>query len=235
MLLAQEPKMTISRILGALKFILKWFAFTVGGLGGLYLIAAAIGSSWSVNSDWRETNSGITIYVSDNGIHTSLILPMATAQKDWRVRLPARDLRAQDTRFDWVMFGWGDRDFYLETPTWAELRPTTALSAFIGSGETVIHVDHIRTPKDIKAIYPIRLTSEEYGKLVHSIDAQFAPGANPAIPGYGQYDAFYPAQGRYSLAHTCNIWLGNRLTDAGVKIGAWTPFAEGVVSWFIKP
>jgi uncharacterized protein (TIGR02117 family) len=219
---------------GIVKNGLKWFAFTICGLGGLYLIATAIGGMWTVNNDWREADSGITVYVSDNGIHTSLILPMETAQKNWRLRLPASDLRAKDTQFDWVMFGWGDRDFFLGTPTWADLRPATALSAFIGSGKTVIHVDHLRAPKDLESVYPIRLTQGEYTKLIQSIDAQFADGLNPAIPGYGKYDAFYAAQGRYSLANTCNVWTGNRLTDAGVKMGIWTPFAEGVIWQLIK-
>ncbi len=212
---------------------LKWFAIIWGSLIGLYLIAAAIGSYWSVNADWREPETGITIYVSDNGIHTSLILPMETLQKNWRLRAPASDLRAKDTQFDWVMFGWGDQDFYVETPTWSDLRPGTALSAFIGSGQTVIHVDHLRSPIDIEMIEPVRLTPAQYAKLTQSIDAQFAP-ISTAIAGYGDYDAFYPAEGRYSLAHTCNVWTGNRLSDAGVKVGAWSPFAEGVMMWFYK-
>ncbi len=225
--------MTISRFGKIIKESLRWFAIIFGTCLGLYLIATAIGSHWSVNSDWREPDNGITIYVADNGIHTSLILPMETPEKNWRLRTPASDLRAPGTEFDWVMFGWGDRSFYLETPTWADLRPATALSAFIGSGETVIHVDHLRSPKDINMIEPVRLTPAQYTKLTQSIDAQFAANPN-AIPGYGVYDAFYPAIGRYSLANTCNVWTGSRLADAGVKIGAWTPFAEGVMWWFIQ-
>ena len=223
--------MTTGRVSHILKTGSRWFAIGAGTILGIYLIAAAIGSYWAVNADWREPDSGITIYVSDNGIHTSLILPMETVQKNWRLRLPASDLRAQDTKLDWVMFGWGDRDFYLETPTWADVRPATLLSAFIGSGKTAIHVDHLRSPEDIETIRPVRLTAAQYDKLTHSIDAQFAP-ASSAIPGYGIYDAFYPARGRYSLVNTCNVWTGNRLSDAGVKIGAWTPFADGVMAWF---
>ena len=46
---------------------------------------------------------------------------------------------------------------------------------------------------------------------------------------YGDHDAFYPANGRYSLLQTCNVWTGSLLRDAGVKMGWWTPFAGNVL------
>ena len=34
---------------------------------------------------------------------------------------------------------------------------------------------------------------------------------------------------------TCNEWTGSILRNAGVRIGAWTPFNSGVMRWFTAP
>jgi uncharacterized protein (TIGR02117 family) len=47
-------------------------------------------------------------------------------------------------------------------------------------------------------------------------------------PGYGYNDAFYEAKGTYNLFHTCNVWTGNGLKKAGVKVALWTPFEKSV-------
>jgi Protein of unknown function (DUF2459) len=48
-------------------------------------------------------------------------------------------------------------------------------------------------------------------------------------------DVFYTAQGRYSALNTCNSWTRDRLAEAGVRVGRWTPFAGGVMRWFAAP
>ncbi|MDP9422049.1 MAG: DUF2459 domain-containing protein [Pseudomonadota bacterium] len=47
--------------------------------------------------------------------------------------------------------------------------------------------------------------------------------------GYGPDDVFYEAHGRYSALKTSNQWTSDRRADAGVEIGAWTPFAQGIM------
>ena len=39
-----------------------------------------------------------------------------------------------------VGLGWGDKGFYLETPTWADLKTSTALKAVSGYNTTAMHV-----------------------------------------------------------------------------------------------
>jgi hypothetical protein len=50
------------------------------------------------------------------------------------------------------MFGWGDRDFYLNTPTWTDMNPLRSLGALVGRGRTVVHVSHIPKPRTRAAI-----------------------------------------------------------------------------------
>ncbi len=212
---------------------MKWlrrFALSLFACVAAYLLAALIGSHWPVNRDWRGAASGVTVYVASNGYHTGIVVPAQTAAFDWDRYAPPRDLGDPSLAGRWLLFGWGDRDFYLNTPTWAEFDVRTGLIAITGSGSTLVHVDHMDAPEDAIEIRKLVLTPAEYGRLTAFIAGTFAPGT--AIKGYTGRDRFYPARGRYSLFRTCNAWTGEALAAAGVKIGAWTPFEGGVMRWF---
>jgi hypothetical protein len=184
---------------------------------GSYLLAALILARVPANPDWREpapSEAGATtIFVQSNGVHTGIVLPAGSHR--------------------WKAFGWGDRDFYLNTPRWQDIRPGTALSALVGSGDTLVHVDELGDFLPDENWRPIRLRPQEYNRLRAYIAATLRPG--PAIPGYAAQDRFYPARGRYSALTTCNVWTGNALKAAGVRTGIWTPFAGDVMRWVPAP
>jgi uncharacterized protein (TIGR02117 family) len=204
----------------ALKFLLL--------LPLLYLAAGALGGAIPRNPDWREPRHGVTIYVASNGWHTGLILPTRAGGVDWSRLVRPEHIRDPRYAGRWLWFGWGERDFYLNTPTWADVRPRTVISAAIGSGDTLVHVDHLLLPYEDAR--PIRLSEAQYRRLVERLRASFASGQ--PIPGYDVADVFYPGRGGYDLFRTCNWWTGSLLADAGVRIGAWTPFSATVMQWF---
>lgn len=177
---------------------------------GLYLAAAAILGRIPVNTGWTEPADGITIFVQTNGVHTGIVLPDG----------PGR----------WRAFGWGDRDFYLNTPTWADVRPSTVVAALAGSGQTLVHVDRLGPFRPDENWRPLRLRPAEYARLRTTIAATLMPGGR-AIPGYGPDDSFYPARGHYSAFVTCNVWVSRGLASAGVRTGLWTPFESDVMRW----
>ena len=95
-----------------------------------YGAAGMVGGALPANPGWREPATGIAIHVESNGVHTVLILPKVAAGVDWRDLARASDLR--DPRYagyDHVAIGWGERGFFLGTPTWWDVRPTTVLAA----------------------------------------------------------------------------------------------------------
>lgn len=202
----------------------------------LYLLCAAVLSALPVNGDWREPDPAreqtVTIYVATNGVHTGLVLPSRAAGVDWSARAPASDV-PDHSPAAWRMFGWGDRRFYVETPTWAEVRPGTVAGAFVGSGNTLIHVDHMRDFEPDDDIRPLRLRPDEYRRLAAFVDATFAQ-ERERVPGYGPRDVFYAARGGYSALTTCNVWVGHALASAGVRVGRWTPMSGGVMQWVPK-
>jgi len=218
-----------------------------GGLGAIlaaflvlmlaYLAAGLIGGSIPANGAWRPPTRGITIYVETNGVHTDLVIPVSAAGVDWRDMIRPGDIK--DPRYadyDHLAVGWGEARFYLETPTWADVRPMTVLNAAWGSDRTLVHVEHIPAPAIGRDVRPIVLRESEYWRLAAFIRASFAPGQTGArakiFHGYGDYDAFYSGSGRYDALMTCNAWTGAALRTAGVRIGAWTPFAVTVMGWF---
>lgn len=196
-----------------------------------YLLAGLIGGAIPVHAGARQPADGIRIYVEDNGIHTGIILPKHAAGVGFDDLVAPGDL--SDPRYGghgWLSIGWGDRAFYLGTPTWADVRPATIAAAAIGSDATVLHVGHLPDPAGEPGIYAITLTPDQYRRLVRHIRASFAEETAP-VHGYGPSDAFYAARGRYSAITTCNAWTGAALREAGVAMGAWTPFPITVTSW----
>ena len=207
---------------------------TIGvvALAAAYLVAGLIGGAMPSNAGWREPAQGIRIAVSSNGVHTGLIVPVVAAGVDWRDLIRPEHLR--DPRYAGypaVEIGWGERGFYLETPTWADVRPATVLAAAIGSDRTVMHVDHLPFPAPGPDTRVITLRPEEYRRLATFIRASFGASGWHRF-GYFTADAFYDGRGHYSAIRTCNTWTGDALRQAGVRIGAWTPFAVSVMQWF---
>jgi uncharacterized protein (TIGR02117 family) len=199
-----------------------------------YLVAALLGSLIPVNSNWREPDDGITIYLADNGVHADLVLPVRAEGLDWAPLVPRSDMAGARPDMAWIAFGAGERRVYLDTPTWADMSLRTAWAATTG-GERVIHAEYTADPA--YAAREIRLSPEQYRRLWAAIRAEFrldARGRPVRIdhPGYGPRDAFYDGIGRASALSTCNNWVAGRLRLAGIRTALWSPFAQGLVWWY---
>lgn len=202
----------------------------------VYLAAALAGSLLPANAAWQPPREGVRIYVYTNGVHTGLVLPKQNGTKDWRSLIRANDLA--DPRYgasSHLLFGWGERRFYLETPTWADVKPWVAGGALIYGPRTLLHVDHIDHPRPGPDMRPLVISHAQYASLVRLIEGQFrldSKGHAIALRGYGSDDVFYESGGRYDLFRTCNAWTGNQLRAIGVRVGWWTPFSQSVMMWF---
>ena len=75
--------------------------------------------------------------------------------------------------------GWGDRGFYLETPTWADLKASTALAAMFWPSGTVVHVTARREPAPSDQATRVVLTGEQYRVLCDAVAESFAGGGAP--------------------------------------------------------
>lgn len=211
--------------------VLAWLAAGLSGAVVLILLAGWLGSAIPRNAAWTEPADGVEIMIGTNGVHTEIVLPLVTAHKDWRGDFPVTDIPASGVPYTHVAVSWGERDVFLNTPTWADLTLSTALGALAG-GDALIHVSHYVRPAPGPDNRPLRLRPEEYARLVSRIEAAIvAPDRRIEHRGYADWDVFYDAPGRYRWNNTCNQWTSDTLAAAGVRTGWWTPFAGGVMKW----
>jgi uncharacterized protein (TIGR02117 family) len=203
----------------------------------LAAIGLAIGAGGIIpaNPGWQEPEEGVRLFIRTNGVHTWIMVPKVTAEMDWRPWAPGEHIR--DPRYaagDYVAIGYGNRQFYLEVPTWADLDARTALLAAFGQGRSLIQMEHVWRPEADEWQRPLVVTREEYRRLVRFLAASFERDARgrtvPLIGrGYGPADVFYEARGDYTAARSCNEWTGEALRAAGVRTGVWTPLSWSIL------
>ena len=166
------------------------------------------------------------IYISTNGVHLDIIFSVKEIDSILRkqIEIPA------NTKF--VSFGWGDKQFYINTPEWKDLTFPVAFKSLFLKSETAIHVTFY------SQAYPfwnkITVCSEQLESLNNYIFQSFAcdnTGKIVKVPisGYTFNDNFYNATGSFSLFRTCNVWVNTALKEAGIRTAIWSPFDVGVL------
>jgi uncharacterized protein (TIGR02117 family) len=221
------------------KRFVKWIGYVLAVLllsvAG-YFAAAQLINLMPVNSNWSPSEGGVDAYIASNGVHTDFVLPVTSASIDWRERIPLRHFSAPGVDINYIVLGWGDRDFYINTPRWEDLKAGTALRAGLGINPSVVHVTYIRELGQLRDVRPLPLSVAEYERLRdYLLDSfKYQDGAVMPLAGfsYGARDAFFEARGSYNLFRTCNEWTGAGLRAAGVRTGLWTPFHWNVIRHF---
>ena len=219
-----------------LKKIVKATAYVVGGIVGvvaLYAVAAVGLSAVPVGKRGRPAPEAVEVYILSNGVHTDIVMPVRSAQMDWTTQLRYADTPAADSSMSFVGFGWGDKGFYLDTPTWAELKASTAFKAMFWLGESAMHVTFHHRPTEGPACVRLYLTAAQYASLIAFIQQSFDYDAQRRVEhigghSYGRHDAFYEAKRTYNLFYTCNSWANEALKAAGQRAAFWTPFDAGI-------
>lgn len=201
-----------------------------------YLIFAVGLSFITVNNSFYQTRNGIPVYVSTNGIHTDIVVPAYHSVYDWKQVLQVPEDMNDKLKF--ISFGWGDKGFYIHTPTWADLKFTTAFNALFWLGASAVHVTyHSNTLAEDNQIRKILISEAQYKKLIRYIQHSFErnkEGKFILIPfsAYGENDQFYEGKGKYNLFKTCNVWTNSGLKYAGIRTAVWSPFAWSVMNKF---
>ena len=214
-----------------LKRLLLWPLAVLAAFALVFLLTAWIGSSIARNDDWEQPAAGVQIMVETNGVHTAIVMPAVSAQKDWRADFPADDVLAPNRPYTHVSVSWGEREVFLNTPTWWDLSLPTVFGAATG-GEGLLHVSHYIRPAPSPDHRQLTISHAEYARLIAIIEREILPASERTVyRGYSDYDVFYDAPGTYHLGNTCNQWVSNALAAAGIKTGWWTPMVGGVMKW----
>lgn len=225
------------RILNQLLSFLLWAAGGVAGAALLFLLSAFVLSSIPVNSSFAQApaeDGQVEIFLTSNGVHTDLVLPVATPYIDWREKVPLGHFAGADSSYTHLSFGWGDREFYMKTPAWSDLTLGVALRATLWPTPSAMHVAYIATALvPTRRQRPILLSPQQYRQLVQYIDASFQEGNGDylhiAASGYSGQDTFYEAHGKFYILKNCNNWVNQGLKAAGVKAALWAPLPFAVM------
>ncbi len=212
-----------------IKTCIKWlFYFLL--IPVFYLLVSLLLSIITVNNN-ENIAADNEVYLNTNGIHLGIIIPIelmdSTLQKGLKFNSADK----------YLSFGWGDKNFYLNTPTWGDLTVKNAFNATFLNSETLIHLTRYKSKQEdwvkvelseaqLKKLNEYILT---YFKEDHNGDKIFLKGK-----GYTTYDDFYEAHGNYSCFKTCNSWVNSALKESDLKACYWTPFDFSVLNKYKK-
>ena len=178
------------------------------------------------------------VLVLANPIHTDIAFPAA---EDVLARfgfLAGAGLPITDPAVKWIIVGWGGREFYLETPTWADLKPMPVLRG-VTIDRSVMHVSVGGAIDETNpSVLALDVSPQHFERMMEAALAGFsksADGAPRLIEGrsYGPYDRFYEAEGIFSALRGCNTWTGAVLREGGLRTGLWNPLPQSLL-WSVK-
>lgn len=211
------------RLAWCLRRLVRWTIRLFLGYAALVVLGLI-----PVNNGHRPAKEGVDIYIVSTEIHADIVMPVTTDDWDWRSKLPGGSFPSDVGEFTHVAVGWGDKGFYIGTPTWADLKLSTALHAAFWPSETCLHVEFTQASYVPPEARKVRISRADYERMAHSILASFRTDSqNLPIPiadaHYTHTDAFFEARGRYHLLNTCNCWTGRMLRAGGLRVGWFTP------------
>lgn len=199
-----------------------------------YVALALILSLIPWHRKYQHSEGGIDIYLISNGVHTDFVMPADELSSSWWDMINVDDFGFPKEELRYIGFGWGDKGFYLDTPTWAELKFSTAVNAMLIPSPTLMHIKTFDSiPSDHKYFQRLRVTPYQFSKLCWYIYNSFQKDKNQNITllpnkGYTPHDNFYLANGKYHAFNTCNYWVNRGLRKIGVRTSLWTPMDRGI-------
>ena len=137
-----------------------------------------------------------------------------------------------DQKAQFVSFGWGDENFYLNTPTWSDLTVSNACKAMFWESSTLMHVTWFTSRSE--KWREVKVSKQQLNRIVTYLQKSFQLDKSSKKQyllgaGYSNTDSFYKANGSYSCLKTCNTWVNDGFAQADLKACLWTPFDFGLL------
>jgi uncharacterized protein (TIGR02117 family) len=124
--------------------------------------------------NYSQTNCTVPIGITNQGIHTEIVVPVKNQYFNWSQYLPLAEIgRTANSEYKYLAFGWGDRAFMLETPTSATINPVTAFKALFLPTPSTMHVQGYWVfPRD-RATKCVKISGANYLRMVNFIKNSF--------------------------------------------------------------
>ncbi len=174
----------------------------------------------------NETSEKL-IYLNTNGVHLDIVIPIENI--DTSVLSGIK----YNSNEKYLSFGWGDENFYINTPTWGDLTFKNAFSAMFLKSSTLIHITRYKQKRE--DWIEIKINESELKKLNSYLLNTFETNESGMKiilenQGYSSIDDFYKSKGSYSCFKTCNSWVNKGFKESGLKSCLWTPFDFGLMN-----
>lgn len=197
----------------------------------IYVLFSILISYSTVNKNSDNVADSETIYIHSNGVHLSVILAVKSLSDALR-----KDLTIPKHQ-KYARFGWGDKNFYLNVPTWNDFKFKYAFGALFLNNPTVINVTAEFAAK--KSWVAVKVSEDELLKINTFLTGSFEEniiGNKITVPQdiYGPNAFFYKAKGSYSPIKTCNTWANDCFKQSGLKASYWTLFDFGLLDKYTK-
>jgi len=174
------------------------------------------------------------VYLVADSLHVDLVMPVENPAFDWRTIVSLESIgRDPGGEYRYLKFGWGDRDFYRNTPSLDQVQIHRLLrTLFMPGNPTAVHINgYDELPQDAgHETKCVGLTRSQYLRLVTYVRQSFRDGKLDRIQdGFVATAGFYEGSGYYSIAHTCNNWEADGLDAADVTTPLWAGLARPVM------
>ena len=207
------------------RWTVRLFKFVFTAIG-VYLAILVIGLL-PVNNGFKQPENGIDLYIVSDPFHADIIVPLKSEQADWSKEFENASFKTSFDEVTHIAFGWGDQEFFLATPTWDDLKVSTAAHALLIPTPSCAHVK-LLGPNEIKDTARVTITADQYRDLIAFIKQTLKKDNQHRFKQIGNHshsddDAFFEAHGHYHLLNTCNSWVGRGLKAAGVRVPLLSP------------
>jgi hypothetical protein len=195
------------------------FAATLGTLAALW--------SWTAPGDpklWPLSagETGIPVYLLDNGFHTDLVMPRAALTT---ASGPLSDVVDSLDQGPWVLVGWGDAKFYVDQSPISSRLPDGARAFFRPGNASVLMLRPETLPPE-QAFAPegrrvLVLAPAAFAAMRARIEASLdVSTGRPRVAATRPGDPvrFFASREPFSILHLCNHWAGEVLNAAGLPI-----------------
>lgn len=191
--------------------------------GALALVAALW--TWTLPGDpasFAADGEGITVHVLNNGFHTDIAVPRAALEaQGGPLAQASRSIGAGD----WVLIGWGDARFFVDTSP-METRIPDGLRAFFWPGNASVVMLDPETGDPARRFPPearrtLHLTPEGFAGMTRRVEGSLSliegrPRLSTARDGDGAH--FFASREHFWIGYLCNSWTARVLNAGGLPV-----------------
>ena len=178
----------------------------------------------------NKKNSDFSLWITSNGAHTGYLFPLQKTCSNWSEKIDFARFSLREPKY--IHFGWGERDFYRNTPSWDEFKVSEGLRALFRSEHSAMHVTLRKTSYRGETIH-LQLNRDQCKRISEYIERSFLHQDNtllvPILDGYGPNDFFYASRLQYSWLFTCNSWTAEGLRSIELPTPKWSALAPAVL------